>query len=76
MTSWTVTNFLLIVPILFDTTDSTLIELIASWNIIGSALVPSIFIIFIDSFEGTVEPKKVGIATATVGAGSLLLLQV
>ncbi|OLS25100.1 MAG: hypothetical protein HeimC2_19720 [Candidatus Heimdallarchaeota archaeon LC_2] len=69
MASWTITNFLLIFPLLFDSTSENTIEAIASWNIIGSALVPGIFIIFIDSFEGKIDPKKVGVATATIGAG-------
>lgn len=69
MTSWTITNFLLILPLLLDSVSENTIATIASWNIIGSALVPSIFIIFIDSFEGKSDPKKIGIATATIGAG-------
>lgn len=73
MSSWAVTNFLLILPILLNVSD-TGINLIATWNIIGSVLVPSLFILFIDSFEGQVEATKVGVATATIGAAIFIAI--
>jgi len=68
MTSWMITNSLLILPILFTslTVDSMGVSLIASWNIIGSAVVPAVFIIFIDAFEGDIDPKKIATAIATI----------
>lgn len=67
MSSWTITNSLLVLPLLLDLSiQSEIVQLIASWNVIGSAIVPSLFILFIDAFEGEIDVKKSSIAVACV----------
>ena len=74
MTSWSITNFLLILPILLDSSNTSLIESIATWNIIGSSIVPAVFILFVDSFEGKIDPKKVAVSFTTLGGVFFLAL--
>lgn len=73
---WALTNLLLILPLIFSDFNSNpeIINLIATWNVIGSALVPSIFILFIDGFEGGYEFKKIAVASATVGASIFIAI--
>lgn len=76
MTSWSLTNLLLILPLILGISDpsNSLVIGIAGWNIIGSSIVPSVFILFIDSFEGKIDPRKTALAVSTMVGATIIAI--
>lgn len=59
---WGITNLLLIIPNLFDVE----VSWIALLNVIGSALAPSLFLLFADRFEGQISAIKTSVSVSVV----------
>ncbi len=67
---WGTTNTLLILPNLFPIS----IETVALLNIIGSALAPSLFLLFADRFEGQISAVKTSVSVSVVLLAVLIVI--